>query len=223
MERNFWFNRWKNNEIAFHQSEVESNLVKYFEVHADQSVLVPFCGKSKDLLWLAQKNKNVIGAELSPLACEHFFQENKLEYSIEQKGDFSVYTAENISIWCGDFFSLPHDLLATNRPQRWAIYDRAAMIALPPSMRSGYATKLLNLIRAAPRSDPTLLLLITLEYPQDRLEGPPFSIAESEVRTAYASARSIILLAREHDQPSDLVGTKFEGLTRAEVVYRIEL
>lgn len=127
MNKDFWLDRWKQNKTGWHQSAVEPALVQAFSGGKVTQVFVPFCGKSLDLVWLAEQGYNVIGVELSVLACEMFFKENKIRYQKYSDGAFQTFKSENIEIWNGDFF----DLNPVHLQKIGAVYDRAALIALP--------------------------------------------------------------------------------------------
>src|SRR3990167_851785 len=107
MEQDFWLNRWQTNEIQFHSKEAYPALVEYFLSLPRGKVLVPLAGKSVDMLWLATHGFHVLGVELSPIACEAFFKENKLSYELVQNPDFTIYRSHSIELWCGDFLKLP--------------------------------------------------------------------------------------------------------------------
>ena len=178
MEADFWHNRWKNNLTGFHLDEVNPHLIANWSnlnVPTDARVFVPLCGKTLDLIWLADQGYEVVGIELSPLAAEAFFSENSLEAKRNQIGSKDVWQSDKISLFCGDFFDLNTEILG----QVDAVYDRASVIALPPAMREDYAAKLTELAQSAPK------LLVTLEYDQSKMPGPPFSVSEEEVRALY--------------------------------------
>lgn len=178
METGFWHNRWENNLTGFHLDDVNPHLRENWSVlnlPAGSRVFVPLCGKSLDLIWLAEQGHQVVGVELSPLAAEAFFSENKLIAERQQVGDLELWQSEKISLFCGDFFALTTEILG----QVDAVYDRASLIALPPAMRQDYAEKMTELAQSAPK------LLVTLEYEQSKMDGPPFSVSEDEVRTLY--------------------------------------
>ena len=134
MEKNYWNEKWEKKEIGFHQDSGHPALPKYFEVLSGTKVLVPLCGKSKDMLWLAAHGFKVVGVELSPIACRDFFEEASLPFSLSQREGFTVFEGTDISLWCGDFFKLPQSAIAGMT----TIYDRAALIALPPDTRKQY-------------------------------------------------------------------------------------
>ncbi|MEJ2479084.1 MAG: thiopurine S-methyltransferase [Acidihalobacter sp.] len=180
MTPEFWLQRWQENRIGFHQSQINVHLEAYWptlRIPAGATVFVPLCGKSLDMLWLAAQGYRVLGVELSPLAAEAFFEENGLTPEIESQQAFQRYRCGEIEILCGDFFDLQGNDLARVS----AVYDRASLIALPPDMRTRYASKLHGLL---PSRQP--ILLITLDYPQDERQGPPFAVTEAEVHELYA-------------------------------------
>lgn len=180
MEADFWRNRWENNLTGFHLDEVNPHLVANWSalnMKAHARVLVPLCGKSVDLIWLAEQGHQVVGIELSHLAVEAFFTENKITVERQKLGKIELWKSENISMFCGDIFDLNADILGKVD----AVYDRASLIALPPAMREDYAAKLMELAQSSPK------LLITLEYDQSKMDGPPFSVSEAEIRALYGS------------------------------------
>lgn len=178
MEADFWHNRWENELTGFHLDEVNPHLKANWSVlnlEKNARIFVPLCGKTLDLIWLAEQGFQVVGVELSVLAAEAFFAENNLAAQQSQVDGFTLWQSENISMFCGDFFNLSTKILG----QVDAVYDRASLIALPPAMRQNYADKLTELTLAAPK------LLITLEYEQSKMDGPPFSVSQDEVKSLY--------------------------------------
>jgi thiopurine S-methyltransferase len=188
MQKDFWLERWQQGQIGFHQDRINDYLTRHFARTGAQpggTVLVTLCGKSLDMLWLHQQGFHVAGVEVSPLAVEAFFSENKLQPTITTSGKFQRYHAEDITLLCGDFFDLSiEDIDSFN-----AVYDRASLIALPPEMRRRYADHLVSLL---PRG--TNVLLITMEYPQEQMQGPPFSVKESEVHDLYDNDFQVLCL-----------------------------
>ncbi|MDB5982175.1 MAG: tpm [Pseudomonas sp.] len=181
MQPEFWHKRWASNQIGFHLSEVNPYLQRYWrglERGVGTQVLVPLCGKSLDLAWLAGQGFQVLGVELSEKAVEDFFSEQKLQPQISQRGPFKVYSAESIELWCGDFFALTTEDVAGCA----GLYDRAALIALPLEMRERYARHLGQILPAACQG-----LLITLDYEQSEIDGPPFSVPDAEVQRLLAA------------------------------------
>lgn len=215
MEPEFWHQRWEANQIAFHEGQVNAYLARHYadlKLAPGQTVCVPLCGKSVDLRWLADRGAHVLGVELSPIAVESFFGEQGLTPRTRKVGAFTVWESGPIRLLCGDFFALtPADLTGVQ-----AVYDRAALIALPPERRVEYLAHLDRLLPGARRT-----LLVTLEYPQEQMQGPPFSVPEREVHTLFGGA-SIERLGAQ-DVLADNPRFREKGLTRLlECAYRIE-
>lgn len=178
MDASFWHQKWEKGEIQFHQREINPLLVSHFEklgLPKGARVFLPLCGKTRDFLWLLDTGYRVVGAELSELAIKQLFMDLGIEPSILRVGEFDHYHARDIDIFVGDFFGLSAGMLGPVD----AVYDRAALVALPPGMRDRYSTHLMHITDSAPQ------LLITFEYDQQRMDGPPFSIRETEVKTHY--------------------------------------
>ncbi|WP_462321064.1 thiopurine S-methyltransferase [Halochromatium sp.] len=179
MSPEFWLNRWRRSELGWHEDEINRHLAEHWpslQLPRDARVLVPLCGKSLDMLWLASLGHAVLGVEISPLAAEQFFAENQLQPRVDLLGPFQRYQVDEITLLVGDFFDLGPQQLADIS----AVYDRASLIALPPETRPRYARALAALLPGGVSS-----LLITLEYDQSRMKGPPFSVAETEVRALF--------------------------------------
>ncbi|HHH45145.1 MAG TPA: thiopurine S-methyltransferase [Gammaproteobacteria bacterium] len=190
MDAEFWLQRWRDGQTGFHRPEVNPRLVTYWpQLHLQpgDQVFVPLCGKSLDLLWLRERYA-VLGVELSPLAVDAFFQENALEPEHDRQGAFAVCRTERLTLLCGDFFDLqPASLVRVK-----GVYDRAALIALPQAMRPRYVEHLTALLPPA-----TPMLLVTLDYDQSQMDGPPFSVTEPEVEALFGRDWSIRCLHRE--------------------------
>ncbi|WP_046786593.1 thiopurine S-methyltransferase [Pseudomonas putida] len=179
MEPAFWHRKWADNQIGFHQAQANPYLQRYWPglgLAAGSRVLVPLCGKSLDLAWLAGQGYRVRGIELSRRAVEDFFQEQGLQAQVRQQGAFEVWCSGEVELWCGDFFALRAEDVA----DCVGLYDRAALIALPPQMRERYMGLLSRMLPGGSG------LLVTLDYEQKLLEGPPFSVADEEVRRGFA-------------------------------------
>jgi thiopurine S-methyltransferase len=190
MEEAFWLDRWDRNQIGFHQSEVNPDLRRYWPglgLSADEPVFVPLCGKSRDLAWLRARGHTVRAVELSRRAVAAFFAESGLEPRWSRTGPFEVAEADGVRILCGDFFDLTAADLAGTR----GVYDRAALIALPPDVRERYAARMAEIVPPGAR-----MLLLTIEYPQERMEGPPFSVPRAEVERLYGPLGEVRLLER---------------------------
>ncbi|MDV6316333.1 thiopurine S-methyltransferase [Idiomarina sp. HP20-50] len=212
MEAVFWHDRWKNQQIGFHQPNTHELLLKYFSgvVKPGAKVFVPLCGKSKDMLWLLEKGYRVFGIELSELAVKQFFEENQLTPTVTTRGNFKEYAQDELVIWVGDFFELANSDLADI--DAW--YDRAAMIALPPEMRQRYVQQLCQQLPQQAKG-----LLITLQYPDGFREGPPFSVSEGEVEIGYGQRFSVEQL---ESAGSTVNGIQSGDDSVAEQVYKLD-
>jgi thiopurine S-methyltransferase len=188
MDAEFWHNRWRDKLIPFHKERVNHYLKKYFHrlglVDGDH-VLVPLCGKSVDMRWLRERGCTVTGVELSEIAARDFFSEQGIDASRHQDGAFQILEGESIKLLCGDFFALD----STRTANISAVYDRAALVALPSEMRVRYVEHLESLL--APEVP---MLLLTFEYPAHEIDGPPFSVDEAQVRALYAGRREVTRL-----------------------------
>lgn len=206
MEKEYWQARWNNKHIEFDQAVPNPFLVKFIDklnLKAGSRIFVPLCGKSIDMFWLAQKGYQVIGIELHLEACHAFFQQNNLEYSEEKNPNFTILKSNNITLISGDFFELNKNLIGNID----AIYDRAALVALPQEMRIKYVNHLKQLM-----SPNTEILLITAGYNQNEMQGPPFSVDEAEVDKLFKQNLKITHLHHEEvkEIPPHL---KAKGLT----------
>lgn len=190
MDNEFWLRRWHEGRIGFHQDRVMPLLEQHWEtlaLPAASRVFVPLAGKSLDMLWLAARGHRVLGVELSSLAVSQFFAEHDLIPKSHDSRYGRHHVAGTIELICGDIFALDAEILADCA----GVYDRAALIALPPRLRQRYVTDIYSCVPVGSRG-----LLITLEYSQMQMEGPPFSIDEPEVRRLYDPRWSVDLLER---------------------------
>lgn len=219
MDIDFWLERWDSGQTGFHQLSVNPYLEYYYgaigplpEKRAGLRVLVPLCGKSKDLFWLAENGYASIGIECSKLAVEHFFSENKIDFYISSLKKHVSYKNEKLEILLGDFFELqPEDIGRVTD-----IFDRASLISLPEKMRRQYVDKITHL-----QAPDTRTLLISLAYPQKQMTGPPFSVSDEEVSQLYSDYYKIEKLAAKNiieDEPR----FKRRGLTSlTETAYKL--
>ena len=182
MEPEFWHSRWREGQIGFHRPAVHEQLRRYqnelLQKNPHPRVLVPLCGKSLDLEFLATLGGEAIGIELSPLAAQSFFQERDITPAVSRHNKFEKYSNGNVTILCGDFFDATLQDVGTLD----AAYDRAALVALPPSLRARYVERMAQLLPAG-----TPLLLISFDYPEGAMSGPPFSVPKREVESLFAA------------------------------------
>lgn len=185
MERDYWLSRWKTGQVGFDQDSPNTLLMDNFALLAlkpKARVFVPLCGKSVDMLWLRQQGFSVLGVELSVDACQQFFERYQIPFRQRKNDRFITFCGDGITLFAGDYFDLTKDDIQPID----AIYDRAALIALPPLMREQYAQKLQDLSEMH-----TQILLVSISYLQEQMSGPPFSVPEDAVRTLFSHGFSI--------------------------------
>lgn len=215
MEHDFWQERWALGQIGFHLQEVNPYLQRHWpglQLQTASRVLVPLCGKSLDLLWLMAQGHAVLGVKLAEKAVEDFFSEQGMVAELEVRGAFRIHRAGDLELWCGDFFALT----AADVADCQALYDRAALIALPCELRERYVQHLAQILSPGCRG-----LLVTLDYPQEQMDGPPFAVAADEVRRLLEPDWQVQAL-----ETADVLGENWRflkrGLTRLdEAVYRL--
>ena len=188
MHHSYWHQRWQEQQIGFHLDSINPYLSKYWpllELPEQSRVFVPLCGKSHDLRYFHQQGYRVIGNELSTLAVQDFYTEQQLnasktvispEKTAAGQAQITLWQHPEVDILCGDFFALTREQLSDIS----AVYDRAALVALPPEMRDKYVSKMLSLL-----PDRVSMLLLTLDYDENEKQGPPFSVTEEEVYRLY--------------------------------------
>jgi thiopurine S-methyltransferase len=227
MQPDFWHNKWERNEIGFHQDSINRYLRDHWSIlglNGNEVVFVPLCGKSLDMHWINRLGHPVVGVELNASACRQFFAEAGMEARISRQGRFEVYQAGTITLLCGDVFELNTEHMTGVR----AVYDRAALIALPSDLRQRYVRHLRAIL--PPEAQ---ILLVTMTYPEHPVSSPqmgassvgqpPFSVSENDVRCLFAEHYSIELIHRNElgwDDPF----AKRKGLSDLwETVYRLSL
>jgi len=211
----FWQQRWHQNQTGFHLDKVNPYLVDFWSslnLKKNTQVLVPLCGKSLDMVWLANNSHQVLGIECSDKAIDEFFQLQDLVPDVKTIENFKKHGSADYSILRGDFFKLDNEVLADVS----AVYDRASLVALPEDMRQQYVELL---IRHLPES--VSVLLVTIEYDQSKMSGPPFSVSDDEVQKLYSSEFAINKL-HEQDVIVDQPRFKERGLDyMIERVYKL--
>ena len=198
MDREFWYERWEKKQIAFHLDKANAMLVKHFSelaVEPGARVLVPLCGKTLDIHWLLAQGYKVVGVELSELAIEELFTELAVEPARIDEGSILRFQSNDIDILVGDFFEVTKEMICAVD----CIYDRASLIALPQDMRKRYVDHLMKITCLMPQ------LMISLEYDQAVMPGPPFRVDSQEVSHHYDEAYEIRLL-QAYDIPGGLKG-----------------
>lgn len=170
-----WLDRWASGRTGWHEADGNAGLKQFWQTDATR-VLVPLCGKSPDLAWLARRGHEVVGVELAEMAVREFFSEQQLAFEIDASAAMACYRCTDlpITLYCGDYFQFaaePFD----------AVYDRGALVAVDPDMRARYVEKTKSLLRPGGSQ-----FLITLEYDQAVVQGPPFSLMPDELMDYYS-------------------------------------
>lgn len=194
MQHEFWHQRWQENRIGFHQFTPSPLLVDYFNklsLKTSARIFVPLSGKTLDISWLLQQGYHVVAIELSQIAVtsliEQLVEDFDIEFESSEKNNLIHYHHSQIDIFVGDFFDLNKEQLG----QVDAIFDRAALIALPDNMRQTYVQHLIEISGAASQ------FLISYEYDAGSHEGPPFSVNAEEIEQLYADVYHIQLLKEQ--------------------------
>lgn len=183
MDPAFWRARWAEHKIGFHEGRPNELLERYLtRLDGRYRVLVPLCGKSEDLAFLAANGHAVVGVELVEDAVVEFFAEHALTPTVERLGDYAIYKAHDITLIVGDWFAISLELIGHVD----AIYDRAALIALPPELRPAYIAKLKTLVPAA-----TWGLVIALDYAEGAWQAPPHAVGDAEVRSYFPAVELV--------------------------------
>lgn len=187
MESDFWHDLWEANDTGWHLDTTNPFLQEFLsqlELKEDSRIFIPLCGKTIDIKWLLSKGHRIVGAELNENAIKELFVSLSLHPNIQNIGQLTLYSAKNIDIFVGDILELNKEILGKVD----AIYDRGALVALPNEIRIKYTSLLKYIASAIPQ------LLISYEYDQNLIEGPPFSITKSEIKKHYGELYDIKLL-----------------------------
>ena len=193
-----WLDRWKKGTTGWHRSDINPQLIENINQLSGartQTIFVPLCGASLDMKYLSDQGFHVVGVELSSLAIDRFFNENKIAYKVSKVEDFDFYQGKNIDIYCGDFFKLKKDYFYDVS----CVYDRAALIALNPDLQKKYARHLKEIL---PNSSK--ILLLTMFYPQNEMEGPPFSVGDDNVEELFSEFKEIKKISSLNEKESSL-------------------
>ncbi|MFA9420757.1 MAG: thiopurine S-methyltransferase [Gammaproteobacteria bacterium] len=210
-----WLDRWKQNRIGFHESRVNPYLPQYlprFNLKPGDTIFLPLCGKALDIAWLAEQGFQVIGIELSEIAIISFFTEQGLQYQQFETDQFTLRKSGNISLIQGDYFALEREQLADCK----MVYDRASLIAIDEDNRERYCAHMRSIIPVDAN-----MLLITLEYEQAQMNGPPFAVLQQEVEQHYAAHYAVEVL-EQNNVIDERPRWRDQGLTHlVESVYRL--
>ncbi len=189
MDVNIWEKRWLNNDIGFHEAEPNPNLINYLtnlNLTTGSRIFVPLCGKTADIRWLLSNGFRVAGIELVELAVDQLFSDNGMKPAVTSIGKLKRFSDRNIDIFVGDVFDLTNETLGAVD----GVYDRGALVAIPPDKRASYAAHLTQITRHAPQ------LVITCDYDHRKIKGSPFPVSGDEMQDCYGKAYQMALAER---------------------------
>lgn len=183
-----WSSRWNDGRIGFHRTKVTAVLIDNVKTltkgKAGQRIVVPLCGKSLDMLWLADQGHNVVGIEAVPQACEEFFKESNLEYAVTEVpgiADGKLYKSGcgRIQIYCCDIFLLNENILG----QYDVILDRGSLVAIYPEDRERYVTLMKSLLK---EDGKMLLMVVEYDWNERKKKGPPRPFFRNDLDKLYS-------------------------------------
>lgn len=206
MEISYWQSRWEKDKTGWHMDSVYPalpNVWPNISLPPAATILVPLCGKSLDIAWFLQQGHRVIGVDASPKALGAIMERSTNTFHQDSSHGFTVYRSDNLELWEGDVMKLPAKKISPIH----LIYDKAAIIALPPKMRSAYAHQLITLC-----NPQTQILIETFEYPQEEMNGPPFSVTRDELEQLFGEHFSFALL-HEQSKLDELARFRQRGLS----------
>lgn len=180
MHPDFWNQKWARRELGFHEPDGNALLKAWFSklsLARGARVLVPLCGKTRDIGWLLSQGMAVVGVELNEGAVRELFDELGVQPEVREVGAVKHFSAPFLDVFVGDFFAVDRGVLGDVD----AIYDCAALVALPAAVRDQYTQRLVALTDGAPQ------LVICFEYDQQEMQGPPFSIDAAELERHYGA------------------------------------
>ncbi|MFT7235658.1 MAG: thiopurine S-methyltransferase [Methylophagaceae bacterium] len=188
MDAEFWHQKWESKQIGFHRDQVNHLLVKYLsalDLIAGQTIFLPLCGKTVDIAWLMGQGLFVRGIELHEPAVIELFASLSLKPEVIKVGDLKQYSVKGLVVFVGDIFNLTSSILGEVN----AVYDRAAIVALPETMRSDYAYQVMTV------SQKSQQLMINYVYDQAQMQGPPFSVSNEELILYFEDHYAMTLLS----------------------------
>jgi thiopurine S-methyltransferase len=193
--RDFWAELWRTGRTGFHRPEPHPDLLAHHDqvIGGAARVLVPLCGRTPDLAWLAARHREVVGVEFVAQAVEEYAREHGLA-AADPVGPLAAYRRGPLTLLLGDFFAVPAD----TRPFD-AIWDRAALVALDAGTRPRYVAACRALLRPGA---PVLLSTFRFDQPAD--VGPPFSIDDDELHRLYPGAAVVPLATGDPTSPRRL-------------------
>ncbi|XP_013388822.1 probable thiopurine S-methyltransferase [Lingula anatina] len=146
-----WIEAWDSDQVGWHMSGVNHYLKEFLDVMVagkkDAKVLVPLCGKTVDMKWLADLGHTVVGIEGAEKAAKEFFTEQNVPVNIEQcdaiQGKLYRSADNKIRFYVGDFFYFNENL----EGQFDAVWDRGSLIAVDEKDLVSYVSIIKSLLK----------------------------------------------------------------------------
>lgn len=189
MDAGYWHTKWAQGDINFHQADFNTLMTKNFQalgLQVGAHVFVPLCGKTRDIAWLLQQGYRVTGVELNEDAVIALFHDLGLHPDVSQDGSLLRYATVDLVVFVGDIFAVSRLTLGPVH----AVYDRAALVALPDTLRADYAAHISRI------TDGAMQFILTFTYDQSQMNGPPFSVTNEMLADLYGATYQREVLER---------------------------
>ena len=198
---NNWQSMWTNSngKPGWQVDVVDTYLQKHVSrLTGDKesiTILVSWCGKCLDMIWLAEQGHTVVGVEYTEYAVNQFFSDNSIPFSMIERDGFKVYAAKErkITIYCGDMFKFTSSISGCMFD---AVWDHHALGACNPSQRQTHIGVLRSILKPQGK-----ILLSHFEYDPTEHSGPPFSLWPALIQELFKEHFSVELV--EHIDRSD--------------------
>ena len=204
-----WEQDWTTDKPEFHSDEVNSMLMKqhheFTRGRKNLRILVPLCGKSLDMIWLADQGHSVVGVELIRKGIEAFLQGNKLTCSEERislgseiQGTIFQVNEKYISLFECSIFDFSAEVAGG---QFDCIWDRGSMTAINV-MKDERLKQYSDIMLACLKPDGRYLLEF---FAPESLEGmpPTFKFISEEKLTEIFGERCTIRFLGKDKMPDE--------------------
>ncbi|XP_013388873.1 probable thiopurine S-methyltransferase [Lingula anatina] len=188
-----WIGAWERNSTRWHMPNVNCFLEEFLDVllagKKAAKILVPLCGKTIDMKWLADLGHTVIGVDGAEKAATEFFTEQNIAYKVEPcdaiQGTLCCSMDNKIRIYVGDFFKFNQDF----EGQFDAIWDRASLVAIDESDRLQYVNILNSVLKPGCHC-----LIEAMDFIPSEKSGSPHAIPLECVRELFGNDYNVKLL-----------------------------
>ncbi|KAJ8044873.1 putative thiopurine S-methyltransferase [Holothuria leucospilota] len=145
--------------------------------------LVPCCGQAAEMKWLADQGHEVVGIEGVGKACEDFYKNNNLQYSVIDihgipGGKLFKGESSKVEIYNSNLFTLNEGIVGHFD----AIIDRGAFVVIDFSDRSRYTA----LMRSVAKPKCKILLAVQeYDWNERPIKGSPRPVSKNDVNEFY--------------------------------------